>query len=125
MADDKSKKSGSENRERKNILAIRMTESERAEIEAMADLAELTAASFARSYLLDAPAPRSVRRPSVDTAQIAKLLADLGKVGSNLNQIAYHLNSGISAVSPQEIETALQDLGEIRKACMEALGRKP
>ncbi|MFV1579180.1 plasmid mobilization relaxosome protein MobC [Phaeobacter sp. JH20_24] len=124
MTDDKRKKSGSENRERKNILAIRLTDAERAEVDAMAARAELTTASYGRSILLDSPAPRAVRRPAVDTVQVAKLLGELGKVGSNLNQLAYHLNSGTAEVSPQAIESALADVAELRKACMEALGRK-
>jgi hypothetical protein len=123
MSDDTSKKSGSENRERRNILAIRLTKSERAEIEAMADRAELTAASYARSILLDAPAPRAKRRPAVDTVQVAKLLAEIGKVGGNINQIAHQLNAG-KATSPNVVASALADVAEIRKACMEALGRK-
>lgn len=125
MANDERKNSGSEKRKRNKVLQVRLTESELAQIEAMADRVELTAPSYARSFLLDAPAPRAVRRPAVDTAQVAKLLADLGKVGSNLNQIAYHLNSGTSSVSPQAVESALADVAEMRDACMEALGRKP
>lgn len=125
MTDDERKKSGSEKRQRNKVLQVRCTDAEFAQIEAMADRVELTPASYARSFLLDAPAPRAVRRPAVDTAQVAKLLADLGKVGSNLNQIAYHLNSGTSSVSPQAVESALADVAEMRKACMEALGRKP
>ena len=38
--------------------------------------------------------PRSVRRPPVEVEAIARLLAALGKTGSNLNQIARAINSG-------------------------------
>lgn len=123
MTDDTRKKSGSETRKRNKLLQIRVTETELAEIEAMADRAELTPASYARSMLLDTPAPRAVRRPAVDTVQVAKLLAEIGKIGGNVNQIAHHLNAG-SGSSSQAIESALADVAEMRKACMEALGRK-
>lgn len=123
MTDDKRKKSGSETRKRQKVLRIRLTDLELAEIEAMADRAELTPASYARAVLLDAPAPRAKRRPAVDTAQVAKMLGELGKIGSNINQIAHQINAG-TGTSSHAIELALRDLSEIRTACMEALGRK-
>ena len=75
-----------------------------------------------------APAPR--RRPSVDTVLLAKVLAELGKIGSNINQIAYHLNAGRPGdVMEGSVESALAELLEWRTALMQALGyernRKP
>jgi hypothetical protein len=123
MMDDTSKKSGSETRQRNKVLQVRLTDAEFAEIEAMADRAELTPASYARLILLDTPAPRAKRRPAVDTMQVAKLLGEIGKVGSNINQIAHQMNAGV-ATSSNATNSALADVAEIRKACMEALGRK-
>ena len=123
MTDDTSKKSGSETRQRNKVLQVRLTDAEFSEIEAMADRAELTPASYARSILLDTPAPRAKRRPAVDTVQVAKLLGEIGKVGSNINQIAHQMNAGV-ATSSTAINSALADVAEMRKACMEALGRK-
>ncbi len=124
MTDDKSRKSGTEKRQRNKVLQVRLTDAEFAQIEAMADRAELTPASLARLILLDAPAPRAKRRPAVNTAQVAKMLGELGKVGSNLNQLTHKANAGLP-VSIATLETALRDVSEIRTACMEALGRKP
>lgn len=124
MAEEKGKKSGSETRQRNRVLQVRLSESEFAEIEAMADRVELAPASYARSILLDTPAPRAKRRPAVDTVRVAKLLGEIGKIGSNVNQIAHQLNAG-KGVSPPAVVSALQDVAEMRKACMEALGRKP
>lgn len=123
MTDDTGKKSGSETRQRNRVLQVRLTDAELAEIDAMADRAELSPASYARAILLDTPAPRAKRRPAVDTVQVAKLLGEIGKIGSNVNQIAYQLNGGKGA-SETAIATALADVATIRKACMEALGRK-
>ena len=124
MADDTRKKSGSETRQRNKVLQVRLSDSEFAEIEEMADRAELAPASYARSILLDTPAPRAKRRPAVDTVQVAKLLGEVGKIGSNINQIAHQLNAGKGA-SSSALSSALDDVAELRKACMEALGRKP
>ena len=124
--DDKGKsgRSGTEKRARGRLLQIRLTDAELAEIQALADRAELTPASYARAVLLDTPAPRARRRAAGDTVQVAKMLGELGKVGSNLNQLAHHANAGLG-VSASVIEAGLADVAEIRRACMEALGRKP
>lgn len=125
MADNNTgKASGSETRKRTKILAVRVTESELAEVEALADRAELTPASYARSILLSAPAPRARRRPSVDTTEVARLLGELGKVGSNLNQIAHRLNAGTDGVGSNSIAQATEDVQAMRDACLAALGRK-
>ncbi len=125
MTDDRATKSGTETRQRKRMLGVRVTDSEMVEIEAMADRAGLTPASYARSVLLSAPAPRARRRPTIEAETVGRLLGELGKVGSNLNQIAHHLNAGRAEIPPAALEAALRDVAVLRTACMEALGRKP
>ncbi|MGB3723534.1 MAG: plasmid mobilization relaxosome protein MobC [Pacificimonas sp.] len=124
MADETTAKaSGSETRKRNKLLQIRVSETELAEIETLADRAELTPASYARSILLSAPAPRARRRPSVNTQEVARLLGELGKVGSNLNQIAHAMNAG-SPIGSNSIAEAIEDVQAMRDACLQALGRK-
>ena len=80
-----------------------------------------------RSTLLGiTPPARSVHRPAVETQAVVKLLAELGKIGSNVNQIAKHLNAGRPGDTVEaSIELALRDLMELRHACMRALGYEP
>ena len=70
--------------------------------------------------------PPAARRPSVDTQAVAQLLGQLGKIGSNINQLAKHANAGrpIDAMD-NSIEDALRDLSELRIACLQALGCEP
>jgi hypothetical protein len=124
MADDTPSKSGSERRQRSKLLQIRMTPDELAEIAEQADRAGLTVPSFAREILLSAPAPRARRRPSVEAETLGRFLGELGKVGSNLNQIAHQLNAGRGA-SPAALDAALRDVSDLRAAIMQAMGRKP
>lgn len=123
MAEERHSKSGTETRQRNKLLQVRLTVAELAEIEAQAARAGLTPASFARSVLLSAPAPRAVRRPTIEAETVGRLLGELGKVGGNLNQIARSLNAG-QGLSPVALEAALRDLSEVRAACLAALGRK-
>ncbi|MBL4596508.1 MAG: plasmid mobilization relaxosome protein MobC, partial [Robiginitomaculum sp.] len=53
-----------------------------------------------------------------------RVLAELGKIGSNVNQIARSLNAK-SGVHGEHLEDALTSISAMRTACMEALGRKP
>ena len=123
MADDRHSKSGTETRQRDKLLQVRVTADELAEIERQAAAAELTAASYARSVLLSAPAPRARRRPAVETQEVARLLGELGKVGSNLNQIAHRLHTG-QAIGSNSLAAALDDVRAMRDACLAALGRR-
>ena len=113
---------GTEKRVRDYILPIRLSQDERAVVETAAERAGLSVGSHARQTLLGAPAPRQVRRPPVERKELAKLLAELGKIGSNLNQLAKAVNSG-SLVYTGEIDAVLAGLEETRQAILAALGR--
>jgi len=116
--------SGSEKRARTKNLTFRLTPEERAAIDDKADRAGLETGSYAREVLLGAPAPRQVRRPPVERKELARLLGEVGKIGSNLNQLARAANSGV-LVYTGEIDTALGGLRDVRDAIMVALGRDP
>lgn len=116
--------SGSEKRIRDGQLTIRLSETERAAIDAAAERAGVTPGSYARQVLLGGPQPRQVRRPPAGRAELARLLGELGKVGSNLNQLARAANSG-KEVYTEEVHSALAGLRLIREAILSALGRGP
>src|SRR5271156_200822 len=82
------KRSGSETRKREPIIGFRATAEERAKIKALALRAGLTLSSYVRSRSLSKPTTRAVRRPPVETAELAKLLGTLGAVGGAIQQIA-------------------------------------
>ena len=68
------------------------------------------------------PCPRAAALPSIHRL-LAKVLAELGKIGSNINQIAYHLNAGRPGdVTEGSIQAALTELLEWRTALMQSLG---
>lgn len=64
----------------------------------------------------------------VDKKLMADVLYALGKIGTNINQIAFHLNAGRPGDRVEgSIEAAINDLLEMRSALMQAMGaeRKP
>lgn len=117
--------SGTDKRQRRETLSARFNEQEAQAVRAKADRAGLSVATLIRTAVLDLPLPdaRAPRRPSVDHQAVARLLGQLGKIGSNLNQIAKHANAG--RLQESLLEVALRDLLELRLACLQALGREP
>lgn len=123
--DGKAKKaSGSETRKRAGLVGFRVTETERAELEAAAERVGLTLGSYIRSRVLEAPQTRAVRRPPVERVLLAQLLGQLGRVGGNIHQIVKRLNFG-EVASDDELKSALSDFRYCTSEIMQAMGRKP
>lgn len=116
------KRSGSENRARGNIVAFRVSEEERAELEQAAELAGLTLGSYVRQRVLAAPKTRAVRRPPLEQKLLAQLLGQLGRVGGNIHQIVKHMNFG-SGVMHDELRPALASFEAAAAAILQAMGR--
>jgi hypothetical protein len=107
----------------KVIPPIRCTEAEQQAIKAGAERAGLSVGAFLRALALGDAGPRAVRRPPIERKALARILGELGKVGSNVNQLARGFNrSGVLPGFP-EILAAQRDIGEMRSALIQALGR--
>lgn len=119
-----SKRSGSEKRQRPLSLTVRFNDAEHAEVVRRADAVGLTPASYMRLAVIDVAPPRAARTPPIDRQLVAQVLAQIGKVGSNVNQIAYALNAG-RPMSSVEVERAMAAVLDMRDACLKALGRQP
>jgi len=114
--------SGSQKRKTTARIAINCTPSQKAAIREKTDATGLSPSAMCLAVLLDVPLPKR-RRPSVNAQEVARVLAELGKIGSNINQIAYHLNAGRPGDRIEgSLEEALRDLMEMRLACLQALG---
>lgn len=117
------RRSGSEKRKRSCMLTARFNQQEAEAIRLIADKSGLSVGSLIRRALLDAAPPPSRRRPSVNYKAVAQVLGQLGKIGSNINQLAHAANLGRTQLN--SIELALRDLTEMRTACLRALGHEP
>jgi len=117
------KQSGSETRKRAPIIGFRATDEERGKIEAAAQRAGLTVGSYVRSRALAKPTTRAVRRPPVETAQLAQLLGQLGAVGGLVQAIARKQGGG--AVITAELPAVLAAFREATLAILQALGKRP
>lgn len=116
-------RSGSEKRRRSHALSVRFNDQEAQAIRKMADRAGISMGSLLRYAVFNTPPPRAMRSPTVKHKEVARLLGQFGKIGSNLNQLARYANAG--RFQKNSIEAALRELTELRAACLLALGRKP
>jgi hypothetical protein len=110
-------------------VKVNCTPEQKAVILERADAAGYSPAAICLHVLLDTPLPKR-RRPIVNEKLLMQVFGELGKIGSNINQIAYHLNAGRPGdVTEGSIESALRDLDQWRTAIMQAVGaernRKP
>lgn len=117
------KKSGSETRKRGAPIGFRATDQERAEIEAKAARVGLTVGSYVRSCALAKPTTRAVRRPPVETAQLAQLLGMLGAVGGAIRAIAEKHRGG--SIPPAEVQETLAAFRAAAAAILQTLGKRP
>lgn len=106
-----------------SFISVRCTAKERAAIDEAATRAGLSIGAFLRALALGSAGPRAVRRPPVERKELARLLGHLGKVGSNLNQLAHAFNRERQAPALAELTAIRKQVGELRDALMAALGR--
>ena len=96
---------------RNNRITLRFTDVEYEVITENAKAAKLPLAEYARLQALNKKI--SVKYEIVaDVPELKKLIAEFGKTGSNLNQIAHHLNQG-GQQTAEILKTLRQRLAEI------------
>jgi uncharacterized protein (DUF1778 family) len=117
------RKSGSEQRQKRRRIIFRVTAEEYDSLETAARGAGLTLGSFIRTRMLTATQTRQRRRPSVEVEALARLQAEMNRVGSNIHQILKRVNFGETPLA-HEFHDALAGYREVIDAILAALGRK-
>jgi hypothetical protein len=114
--------SGTETRQRDQRLPVRCTAEELAQLRATAQASGFSSVG----ELIRARCLRVTRAPRValaDRQQFARILAEAGKIGSNVNQLARVANTNGELPAASELESIWQQVNAIRSALMSALGR--
>ncbi|MCC8987251.1 MAG: plasmid mobilization relaxosome protein MobC [Candidatus Contendobacter sp.] len=107
---------GSQQRQRQKGVRAAVTPDEYAAIENRARAAGLSTAAYLRACALGDQGPRSQRRPPVEMEHFGKAVAELNKIGSNVNQIAHAANMGkdpdriLLARMAEELSIAVSEL---------------
>ena len=106
-----------------SFISVRCTAKERSQIDEAARAAGLSVGAYLRVLALGKTGPRAVRRPPVERKELARLLGHLGKVGSNLNQLAHAFNRDRRVPGLAELNDIRGYVAGMRDALMAALGR--
>ena len=105
------------------FIAIRCTVKQHAAIKERATRAGLSIGAYLRTLAVGHPGPRSVHRPRPGDTELARLLGHIGKIGSNVNQIAKIANTYRRPPSKSALSVMRKDIGRMRRAVLKALGR--
>lgn len=116
-------KSGSEKRKRQARFTVRCTNEQREALTEAAARSGLSFGSYVLGHLLKVPPPAAGKVPTIERQQLAQLLAQLGRLNGNINQIAKALNFG-QGFARAEIQAAAAGIVSLRDDIRAALGRK-
>jgi hypothetical protein len=113
--------SGSEKRKLSEAITVRVSAEEIEVIRRMADAKRLSVSGFLRHLLFpDWQIPKQSKKPEPHYALYSETMIQLGRLGSNVNQIARQLNRGRSPESEQ-IEWVQKEFSQLKSALMHAL----
>lgn len=123
--ESKATKPRSQKRERQGRAICFVNAAEKAAIEEKAARAGLSVSGYLRALIFgkNSPQPRGARRPMVEKELLVRLLGELGKIGSNVNQIAHVANQGRGVNYPALSQLAA-DVVEMRQQVKAVLGRE-
>lgn len=96
-----------------------LTEAENTQLEAKATAAGLSAASYLRASALGDAGPRARRRPTIEKELLGSAIAELNRVGNNVNQIARMGNIG-KDIDPGFYEATGEELRRVLALFREA-----
>lgn len=107
----------------KNIITLRLTDIELAYLDQSAESLHVTRSEYLRNLILEKPMIYKYEVVA-DNEQLKKLNGEIGKIGSNLNQIAKHLNQGgvRSMILQDRVHECIDKLFDLRRQVMELAG---
>ena len=107
----------------KNAITLKLTDVELDYLTQAARSLNITRVEYLRNLISEKPMIYKYEIVAND-AELRKLTGEIGKIGSNLNQIAHHLNSG--GIRSQEIQDEIQEciseLFDLRKQLLKIAG---
>jgi hypothetical protein len=103
---------------------FRLPPARKASIVAAAKAARMTVTAYILSHLPDAKeAPQRRREAVADPHVLVRMLGELGKIGSNYNQLARRKNMTGEEPEPDAMRRIAADIQEMRCGLLKALGR--
>ncbi len=108
---------------RNHYVKTMLTDEERADFDDRVTASGLSQSDFVRHAIFHSKIVIKLQS-ECSIEQLERLIAEYGKIGSNLNQIARHLNSG-GAATPDiitDVRTAILDLDDLKYDILKIVG---
>ena len=107
-------------------ITFRVKPEEYKKIEADAKLAGMFIGSYVRSRLLDAPITAIMYRRTQLKQIIMRFIGHIGRVGNNMNQIAWKLNTDqvLTPLDREQHEEGVKSLKDMRAILVDTLLRR-
>ena len=108
---------------RKHYVKTMLSEEERADFDERLAITGLPQSEFIRQAIFTAQVKTTVEM-ECNIEQLERLIAEYGKIGSNLNQIARYFNQGgiLSSEMKNEIRKSLRDIYEMKYEVIKMAG---
>ena len=108
---------------RKTVVSVRLTDVELEVLETASENAGLSRVDYLRNLIVQIK-PEIHFEVVADMNELRKLVAEYGKIGSNLNQIAKYFNTGgeHSLAIQDEIRQCIVDLFSLREEVLRLAG---
>ena len=108
---------------RKHYVKTMLSEEERADFDERLAITGLPQSEFIRQAIFTAQVKTTVEM-ECNIEQLERLIAEYGKIGSNLNQIVRYFNQGgiLSSEMRNEIRKSLRDIYEMKYEVMKMTG---
>ena len=112
-----------ESYKRKTVVSVRLTDVELEVLKTASKNAGLSRVDYLRNLILQVK-PEMYFEVIADMNELRKLVAEYGKIGSNLNQIAKYFNTGgeHSLAIQDEIRQCIVDLFSLREEVLRLAG---
>jgi len=118
-----SNKKRSEKRKKTTALVVRLSPAEHDKIKKKAKKLGVTVSAFLRVQALENACADTLLTPTVDQKLLGKVSGQLGRIGSNVNQMAKRLNAG-QQVAAKELAAMRKNLAVMQSAILKAVNMR-
>lgn len=117
------KKKRSDKRKKTTVLVVRLSPAEHDKIKGKAKKLGVSVSAFLRVQALENASADTLLSPTIDQELLGKVSGQLGRIGSNVNQMAKRLNSG-QQVAAKELEAMRKNLAVMQAAILKAVNMR-
>ena len=114
----------SETRRRTKCVPVRLSPFEHEKLHRLSAQSGLKMGAFVRKMALGDEGEGAQREPPPDQQILASILGQVGKIGSNANQLAKRANTdGFGSIAASDLKELMESVSNIRAMLMLALGK--